>query len=200
MSIVHIFATSTGGKQAWDEHRLTYYPSTGITRNSASILVGEQLPQHDHTTNLLKKKAKEEEIRVIQKHATLPGTSNKAMVNEIAHNILSSSLPNALYSMSTTSALKLALHREKKLNPLPPLPKTYQDVMKPVIPASLSNTANGWEFFVLNSWINDLELEAMMVFMSETGADVMRRAPVWMMYGTFYIAPKPSYQVTMVKS
>jgi hypothetical protein len=98
------------------------------------MLVGEQLPQHDHITNLLKKKAKEEEIRVIQKHATLPGTSNKAMVNEIAHSILSSSLSNALYSMSTTNALKLALYREKeKLNPLPPLPETYQDVMKAVI-------------------------------------------------------------------
>jgi hypothetical protein len=119
------------------------------------------------------------------------------MVNEIAQNILSSSVPNALYSVSTTNALKLALYREKKLNPLPPLPKTCQNVMKTVIPASLSNTADGLEFLILNSWINDLELEAMMVFMSKAGADMMMRAPVWMMDGTFYTAPKPHYQVSM---
>jgi hypothetical protein len=38
----------------------------------------------------------------------------------------------------------------------------------------------------------------MMVFMSKAGADVIRRAPVWMMGGTFYAAPKPFYQVSMV--
>jgi hypothetical protein len=31
-----------------------------------------------------------------------------------------------------------------------------------------------------------LELEAMMVFMSKAGADMMRRDPVWMMDGNFY--------------
>jgi hypothetical protein len=151
MSIVHIFTTSMGGKQARDEHGFTYYLNRNhkkvtywqcskkgcvarmVSRNSTLMLVGEQLPQYDHTTNLLKKKAKEEEMKVIQKHATLPGTGNKAVVNEIAHSILSSSHTNALYSMSTTNALKLALYREKrKLNPFPPLPKTYQDVMKAV--------------------------------------------------------------------
>ncbi len=79
MSIVHIFTTSMGGKQARDEHGFTYYLNRNhekvtywrcskkgclacmVSRNSTSMLVGEQLPQHDHTTNLLKKKAKEEE-------------------------------------------------------------------------------------------------------------------------------------------
>jgi hypothetical protein len=101
--------------------------------------------------------------------------------------------------MSTTNALKLALYREKKkLNPLPPLLKTYQDVTKAVIPSSLSNTADGSEFLILNSGISDLELESMMVFMSEAGADVMRKAPVWMIDGIFYTTPKPFYQISMV--
>jgi hypothetical protein len=70
--------------------------------------------------------------------------------------------------------------------------------MKAVIPGSLSNTADGSEFLILNSWINDLELESTMVFMSDAGADVMRRAPDWMMDGTFYTVPKPFYQVSTV--
>ncbi len=141
--------------------------------------MGENLPAHDHITNLLKTKAKQEERNIIKKHATLPGTSNKAMVNEIAQNILSSSHPNALYSMSTTTALRLALYREKKkLNPLPPLPCC--------------------EFLILSSWTNNMELEAMMVFMSKAGADVMRRAPVKMMDGTIHPASKLYFQVTMI--
>jgi len=35
----------------------------------------------------------------------------------------------------------------------------------------------------------------MMILMSDVGADVMRRAPIWMMDGTFFSAPTPYYQV-----
>jgi hypothetical protein len=74
------------------------------------------------------------------------------MVNEIAQNILSSSNPNALFTMSTTNALKISLYREKKkLNPFPPIPRTEQDAMN-------INTTNGSQFLILNSLINDMEL------------------------------------------
>jgi hypothetical protein len=47
------------------------------------------------------------------------GTSNKAMVSEIAENILLLSQQNILFSMSSIGALKIDLYREKrKLNPL----------------------------------------------------------------------------------
>jgi hypothetical protein len=35
---------------------------------------------------------------------------------------------------------------------------------------------DGSEFLIHHSWINDVELEAMMVFIFEAGADVMRRS------------------------
>jgi hypothetical protein len=75
--------------------------------------MGEKLPPHDHTTNLLKTKAKQEEKNIIKTHATLPKTRNKATVNEVAQNILSSSYPNTLYSMSISGAIKMAVYREK---------------------------------------------------------------------------------------
>jgi hypothetical protein len=37
---------------------------------------------------------------------------------------------------------------------------------------------DGSEFMILHSWINDMDLEAMMFFIFEAGADVMRRAHV----------------------
>jgi hypothetical protein len=61
----------------------------------------------------LKTKAKQEEKNIIKKHATLPKTRNKAMVNEVAQNILSSSYPNTLYSISISGAIKMAVYKEK---------------------------------------------------------------------------------------
>jgi hypothetical protein len=68
---------------------------------------------HDHTSNLFKTIAKQEK-HIIKKHATLPKTRNKATVNEVAQNILSSSYPNTLSSMSISGgAIKMAVYREK---------------------------------------------------------------------------------------
>jgi hypothetical protein len=38
-----------------------------------------------------------------------------------------------------------------------------------------------------------MELQAMTVFISEADADLMRKAPVWMMEGTFFTIPKSYY-------
>lgn len=216
MSIVNIFTTARGSHQAVDPHgfryhlnrkldKVTYWRCTKkdcsvriISRNSSSKLVGET-PHHEHTTNILKQQAKSVEKNIIKKYAALPGTGTKAMLCEISQNILRSDQPNALYSMSSTGATKMALFREKqKLNPLPPLPKTYKDVLTAAIPTSLTHTADHTEFMVLKSWTNDTELEGIMVFLSDVGADVLRRSPVWMMDGTFSTAPDPFYQVTII--
>jgi hypothetical protein len=213
MSIVNILTTARGSQQAVDPHgfryhqnrkldKVTYWRCTTkdcsvrlISRNSSSLLVGET-PVHEHTTNILKQQAKSVEKGIIKKYATLPRTSTKAMLCEISQNILRSNLPSALYSMSSTGATKMALFREKqKLNPLLPLPQSYADVLTAAIPASLTHTADNTEFLVLNSWTNDMELEGLMVFLSDVGADVLRRFPVWMVDGTFNSAPVPFYQV-----
>jgi hypothetical protein len=158
--------------------------------------VGESLPEHDHPTNLMKRKAKEVEVSTIKKFAAVPGSSAKAMLCEISHSLLSSAQPNTLTAMRSGGALKMALFRERmKINPLPPLPKSYADVMKAEIPSNLSKTADGKEFLLLKDWTNGNELESIMVFMSDDGAEILRRAPTWMMDGTFKCAQVPFYQV-----
>jgi hypothetical protein len=46
-------------------------------------------------------------------------------------------------------------------------------------------SADGKECLITNSWINENELESLMVFMSNDGADILRQAPIWMIDGTF---------------
>lgn len=60
--------------------------------------------------------------------------------------------------------------------------------MKTAIPPKLANTTDGNEFLILNSWTDDLELEEVMIFLSDVGANVMRRASIWMLDGTFFTA------------
>lgn len=218
MSIVNIFKSKRGALQASDGNGHHYYfnrkasentywlckqpaCTTRMISNTATTeLVGDNWPTHDHGINLTKRKAQEEQAAAIAKYSTISGTSTKAMLGEISQNILSSSTPNAIFGMSSGSALKMSLWRNKqKINPIPELPKSHADVMKTVIPSKLSLTADQREFLILKEWTTKSELETILVFMSDSAADVMRRAPTWMMDGTFKVRPVPYYQVTIIK-
>jgi hypothetical protein len=63
--------------------------------------------------------------------------------------------PKALYSWSMSTALRQALHRQKKYES--PLPKNHDNLMKANIPSSLTQTANGGEFLFKHAWINEVE-------------------------------------------
>jgi hypothetical protein len=54
------------------------------SRISTLQLVGENLPEHDHTTNLMKRKAKEVEMVTIKRFASVPGRKMKSMLGEIS--------------------------------------------------------------------------------------------------------------------
>jgi hypothetical protein len=218
MSIVNIFHTKRGAQQATDGNGYIYYfnrktdtvsywlckqRSCNIrmtTLNTTSELVGNAWPVHGHGINLLKRQAKKEQDAAIKKYSTLPGTSTKAMLGEISKNLLASSTPNAIYGMDSGSALKMALWRNKqKENPIPQLPKSHDDVMKTDIPQKFSKTADNREFLILKAWTNATEMESALVFMSDSAADIMRRAPTWLMDGTFKTRPAPYYQVNKVQ-
>ena len=218
MSIVTVLRTPRGKERAEDSNGYNYHINRTTekvkywrcaqngcsvrlgSRISTSQLVGENLPEHDHSTNLMKRKAKEVEMATIKRFASVTGSKTKAMLGEISNVLLSSDHPNTLAAMRISSALKSALFREKKkINPLPALPKSFSDVITTDIPNKLSLSADGKECLITNSWINENELESLMVFMSNDGADILRRAPIWMMDGTFKVVPKPFYQVKYIQ-
>jgi hypothetical protein len=71
--------------------------------------------------------------------------------------------------------------------------------MKADIPTSLNQTANGGEFLKKHSWINELESESLMIFLSDMSADIIR-SPVWLKDGTFSTSPAPFYPEGQVKT
>jgi hypothetical protein len=92
MSIVSILRTPHDSERAVDENGLHYFynhnrnseilevcserlPEWLAKRISSSSLVGENLPEHDPPTNLMKHKAKEVEISAIKNVAAVPGSS-----------------------------------------------------------------------------------------------------------------------------
>jgi len=166
-----------------------------ITSISTGQVVGASLPQHGHGTNLNKRAAKEAEKRIVKKYASMPTTTPKQAMCEITSTLLSSDTPDAMYAMSSDAAIKSSLWREKKkVADRPPLPKTFSELMRS-IPDKYQKTADGGEFLVLNCWIDDQETQSIMLYLSSTGVDILRRAKKWMLDGTFKIAPLPYYQV-----
>jgi len=132
--------------------------------NATSELVGPAWPVHDHGINILKQKAREAQEAAVEKYASLAGTSTKAMLGEISSNILASTAPNAIYSMDSGNSLKLKLWRAKqKLNPIPQIPKMYEDIMNTPLPENLKMTADNREFLVTNCWTNDMGIESRVV-------------------------------------
>ena len=61
--------------------------------NVTGELVGENLPQHNHGSKIMKKVAKETEDKVVDRFASVPGTSASAVLQEISSNILASNFP-----------------------------------------------------------------------------------------------------------
>jgi len=120
------------------------------------------------------------------------------MLCEIRHTLLISEQPKALSSLSMYTALTQALYRPKKHEN--PVSKNYDDLMKADIPSSLNQTANGGEFLIKHSWINELESESLMIFLSDMSADIIRRSPVWLKDGTFSTSPAPFHPQGQVKT
>jgi hypothetical protein len=89
----------------------------------------------------------------------------------------------------------LPFGEKTKTNPFPLLPKSYADVVKVTSPSSLSSSVDEKEFLILHSWTNKTDLESMMVFMSDAGANMLRQASIWMMDGTFHMTSAPFYQM-----
>ena len=96
-------------------------------------------------------------------------------------------------------ALKFAPLREKRqVNPTPAIPKTgdFASFMTTNFPETFSKTNDSKDFLRLKSWT--YENEAVLVYISDTGAQVLRTHKVWCSDGTLRTIPSPFSQVYKV--
>ena len=203
--MVRIVLTARGAEQAIDGDGYIYYfnrktesvkywlcSQAGcnvriITTISTSQLVSDTLPMHEHGTNLNKRKAKEAVASTIKKFATLSSTTAKQALCEITNTLLASENLDSLYAMTSAGSIKSALWREKKkISDMLKLPKTYQELMNMELPTKYTKTADGGDFLLLNCWVDKASI---MLFLSDTGVDIQRRAKTWLMDGTFKTVP-----------
>jgi hypothetical protein len=217
-ALLRIVTTARGAEQVIDTHGYKYYfnrQSTStkywlcsqagckvrlMTHLATNTLVGDSLPDHDHGNNLNKRQAIEAQQDTVKRFASLPTTTAKMALSDITNSLSSSSNPDALFGMSSSDAIKAALWREKnKQSHRPALPKTFRDLMKAEMLPEYTKTADGGEFLILRSWLNSEEKECLMVFLSDTGADILRRADTWLLDGTFRACPSPFYQASESK-
>ena len=104
--------------------------------------------------------------------------------------------------MRLKNALKVALWREKrKVNPMH-LPSRQEILLYSCIttnfPEKFSKTNDGKDFLRLKSWTYEEENEAVLVYISDTGAEVLRTHKVWCSDGTLRTIPSPFSQVYKV--
>ena len=175
MSIARILTTSRGAEQAGDGNNFIYYFNRNTekvkywicaqrdcsvrlsTRVSTNRLVGEEWPEHDHSINLLKRRVKEVEAAVIKKYAgEVPSASSKQVLSDISNTLLASEHSDTIFGMSSGTAIKARLYREKKkanaiasiprnneevMSAKPRIPRNNEDVMSATIPKKLTTCA-----------------------------------------------------------
>ena len=168
------------------------------TDKLTGALKNTELPSHNHGNGLLKKIAQEEQKKVIDKYSAMPGVSPKSVLQEISTNVLSSTTPGCLASVSSAGGIKMALWRERnKVDPRPVIPKSHTEFMEINILAKFSTTADGDPFLLTREWFD--ETRSVCVFLSNFGADILRRHHVWCLDGTFKTTPVPYAQVLVLR-
>ena len=133
--------------------------------------------------------------------AQLNSATHSHALKEITSNIQHSTTPNLICGMRSKNAIKLSFWREKrKVNPIPAIPKAgdFASIMDGDFPQQFAKTNDGSEFLILQCWTNEEETEAMLVFLSNTGAQVLKSHKVWLLDGTFRSSPSPFKQVYVI--
>ena len=107
-------------------------------------LKNTELPSHNHGNGLLKSIAKEEQQKTISKYAAMPGISPKSVLQEISTNVLASSTPGCLASVTSAGGIKMALWRERnKVDPRPAIPTSHEDWMETNMPDKFTTMETG---------------------------------------------------------
>ena len=171
--------------------------ATLVARNSTGNLVGDSLPEHNHTNKLMKTIAKATEKKLVDQFASLPGAQPSTVLQEISANMLASECPGQIGSASSAGAIRMQLWRQRQVfNPRPKIPKNHAEYMATEnVPDQYLKTADKGEFVIFKDWVDNEQTECMVMFMSDWGAQILKTHSTWLFDGTFNSCPAPFAQL-----
>ena len=153
----------------------------------------------NHNHGQLHSATKSLEKQIIKEQASSGDTATRIILQNIVSSVVANT-DTSLTLMSSKESLERRIRYSKqKAEGRPGAPKDYQEMkMSLELHDSMTTTKDGGVFFREMTEIGDLETKQYVLFMSDTGKEILQRQRMWAGDGTFSSAPKLFMQVYFV--
>jgi len=159
--------------------------ASAVTKLSADIIISKGI--HNHPNHLMEIKVRQIEKNKIAAAATLPNAAPRTVFGDITATVMNTA-PGSTSFIKSKGALAKKLQRDRvAAKGYPKKPKSFDDLKD--IPPQLTKTHCKESFLILNDTVQPDSTEPgakrLLVYMSETGKEVLAKSEVWYTDGTF---------------
>lgn len=187
------------------EHK-TYYqcvmknknmcPATAIVSNETDDIV-QLSGEHNHDSDLLKRKVRARENDAIKEAATNSSVSPRSVLGNITNEVTTDFSLKGICAMSKSNAIVQAIKRARyEHNEFPKVPKTWDEM---IVPNHLCTTIRGDTFLALEESTGTDE--KILVFCSSEQKTVLHSAAYWICDGTFEVVSETLfYQLFIISA
>ena len=156
------------------------------------VMIKELIGTHTHSSQILRKKVRDIENAAVVNASNNPNVPIRTTLANITNSLHAES-DAAASSMSSLKSLQMKIYRARSSNQ-PKLPKNNKELLD--MPEKYCKLDSGEEFLVAAEEVG--EGEVVLVFLSDFGARVMSKSPVWVADGTFKCVPPQFGQLYVV--
>ena len=183
------------GKQYWvcRKRKSNQCRATAITVPDQDLIVSIN-GNHNHSSEILKKQAKDVEIEHIKNAARNPNVDIRRVLGDISISLQQESQAAAC-SMSRMDSIKMQIYRARK--------SAAGEAKAPTCTDNIINMADKYkklgsgEQFLISSEVL-VDDNPVLIFASRFGKDLLANCSTWQMDGTFQTSPVPFQQIYVV--
>ena len=162
------------------EKRNLNCPATAVVCSKTDTVI-KYLHEHNHDSDLIKKKVKKIENTLIQ-DAKKSTDSPRIVLGNITNNIVTE-MESGVGAMRKTATITKAIQRARaKEFGFPPVPKNWEEMK---VPDVLKNTIQNEKFLVFDETVDEFRKERIMIFCSNLQLKTLNSADYWIADGTF---------------
>ena len=194
------------------EHKVYYqcikHKELGCKASALVLVENEKIVEikngHNHDTDLLNKKIREQERLAIEAAATNIVISPRTVLGTLTSNITQSSSSGGVGAMRKSATLTKAIHRARKSKfGFPKDPRTWSEM---IVPDNLKLTMDGDRFLCLEEKIGQIDedndtavhCEKILIFCSNQQKEILSDAKYWIADGTFDVVNKTLFSQLFV--